>query len=1100
MVIKHPCKLCKKSVGARHKAIKCDLCNLWVHIKCNFLDNKTYKSLQENDNSWYCIVCSKESIPYSSLSEQDFMQTVQGKNKINPNFPDSTLRLNPSWSDSDLYKTLNNVQDENDSNESNYSMYYNIEDINSIENLNKKNQSYFHLNISSLQYHIDDLKLLLSQMNIEFDVIGITESRLQNNQPKTNIEIPGYCYEHTPTKASKGGALLYISKNVNYKPRKDLTIIKDKELESIFIEIVIPQKKNIIVGCIYRHPCMDPHEFNNIYLNPLLEKFSFEKKSVVLLGDFNINLLNCDTNQDSSDFLDLMTSNSFAPGITKPTRITGHSKTLIDNIFFNEIYDGIVTGNITASISDHLPQFMLITQNIQTTKKQEIFRRNYKNFDQENFTLDLIGIDWKKHLQIDKNDANKSMETFLNIFETLLDRYAPLRKLNTKEIRQKQKPWVTKGIIKSIQTRNHLHKKWINAKDPDKKSSYETRFKLYRGHISNLIKISKEEHYKRYFNQNKLNLKNTWKGIKSIIGKKTVSASSPNCIVSNNVTITTPKEIATSFNEYFANVATKVKLKIPPTNRSHLDFLKDPINESIFLQEVTDNEVSNIINTLDHHKATGPASIPTRILITMKDIISKPLANVINLSFSSGKFPDVLKKASVVPIHKGNSKLDCCNYRPISLLSNIGKVIEKLMHTRITKFLNKHKCFFPSQYGFRSKHSINHALIEITEKIRDALDNNSFACAVFVDLQKAFDTVSHKILLEKLQHYGVRGVANNWLKSYLCQRQQSVKIDNSDSTNLKILYGVPQGSVLGPLLFLIYINDLHNAIKFSDTHHFADDTNLLYTNKSLKKVNKHINHDLNHLCHWLRANEISLNTKKTEIIIFRSKNKNITKKLNFRLSGQKIILSKSIKYLGINLDEHLTWSNHINILASKLSRANGILSKIRHFVPYKCLLTIYYALFNSHLTFGSQVWCQGTNENIKRITALQNKAIRIINFKPRNYPVNPLYAKSQILKINDYVYSLNCQLIKQYSLDSLPSTFKDYFTETKYIHDHNTKSACTGKYHVQHINTEYGARSVTNKCIHAWNDMQDKIKTDPPDSNKTLQKKIRTYFFDQYTN
>ena len=214
------------------------------------------------------------------------------------------------------------------------------------------------------------------------------------------------------------------------------------------------------------------------------------------------------------------------------------------------------------------------------------------------------------------------------------------------------------------------------------------------------------------------------------------------------------------------------------------------------------------------------------------------------------------------------------------------------------------------QFGFRNNHSTTHALIDITEKIRSALDKGIFACGIYINLQKAFDTVNHSILMDKLEYYGIQGVPKMWLESFLIGRHQFTHIKDRSSNKLPITHGVPQGSVLGPLLFLLYINDLHKAIQHSSVHHFADDTNLLYTNNSLKKINKHINHDIKHLCQWLRSNKISLNASKTEIIIFKTKLKTITKQLNFRVSGQKINPTTSVKYLGVHLSNPLTWEIH----------------------------------------------------------------------------------------------------------------------------------------------------------------------------------------------
>ena len=377
----------------------------------------------------------------------------------------------------------------------------------------------------------------------------------------------------------------------------------------------------------------------------------------------------------------------------------------------------------------------------------------------------------------------------------------------------------------------------------------------------------------------------------------------PNTMKINGTETSDPQKIADSFNNFFGTIAEKTKSKIVHTNKAHTEYLKNPNNRSLFLRPVTILEIHNIIMSLDKNKANGPASIPTNILKILVPHMSVMISKIINLTFSTGIFPDCLKYADIVPIHKKDSKLLVENYRPISLLSNINKVFEKTIQNRLYSFLEESRSLYKLQFGFRNKHSTDHALILITEKIRDALDKGEFSCGTFVDLQKAFDTVDHNILLKKLDHYGVRGIANNLFKSYLNNRYHSVQILNRKSRQMLLQHGVPQGSVLGPLLFLIYINDLHNAIKNSQVFHFADDTSLVYSDVSLKKVNKHVNQDLTLLNHWLRANKICLNAKKTEIVIFRPKQKIITKKLNFRLSGQKLKLTTNVRYLGVR-DRH----------------------------------------------------------------------------------------------------------------------------------------------------------------------------------------------------
>ena len=313
----------------------------------------------------------------------------------------------------------------------------------------------------------------------------------------------------------------------------------------------------------------------------------------------------------------------------------------------------------------------------------------------------------------------------------------------------------------------------------------------------------------------------------------------------DGTTVTEPKAMANSYNQYFTTIADKIISKRKYNgNKSFRDYLSNRLLESFVFYECDSVEVSSLISLLKTNKSSGPNSIPTKILHIIKDKIADPLAKIFNLSLLVGKHPTIFQIANVIPIFKNGSKLSVSNYRPISLLSNLNKLLEQIVYKRVNEFLEMHLCLYTKQFGFRKNHSTIHALIEITENIRRALDNKKHACGVFVDLQKAFDTVDHDILIGKLEYYGIRGVTQNWFRSYLSNRKQFVSIYGVESDTMSIKYGVPQGSVLGPLLFLIYINDLFTAIPFSTVFHFADDTNLLNINKSLKRLRKEMNLDL----------------------------------------------------------------------------------------------------------------------------------------------------------------------------------------------------------------------------------------------------------------
>ena len=305
--------------------------------------------------------------------------------------------------------------------------------------------------------------------------------------------------------------------------------------------------------------------------------------------------------------------------------------------------------------------------------------------------------------------------------------------------------------------------------------------------------------------------------------------------------------------------------------------------------------------------------------------------------------------------------------------------------------MKKNNCIYDLQFGFRQKHSTNHALVSIAQKIQEAMLQNRLAFGVFIDLQKAFDTVNHEILLEKLEHYGISEASNNWFRSYLSNRKQYVSINGIESNITTTLHGVPQGSVLGPLLFLIYINDLHICIKNSSTFHFADDTNLLYIpDKKTRNRNivRKLNVDLKSLNNWLLANKISLNSTKTELIVFRKKGTDLPN-MKIILNGVKLIPKSKINYLGLLMDEHLTFKDHILTLNAKLNRANNLLALSRHYLPQNLIRQLYYAQFNSHLVYGCQIWGQ---HDINKTITLQKKQLGSL-LSLQKMPIPLLFSK-----------------------------------------------------------------------------------------------------------
>ena len=746
------CGICLKRVAMRHKSVQCDLCDKWHHIKCDGIDNKTYDFLKKSSISekYFCKTCNEDTFPFQKLSDDEFFTSIVKNIDINE---DLNLRLTPPPT---LKRLFTDFSSHNKDEPSPINCDY-YDPSSRIPSCNNSKYSMFHLNLASLGRHKDELATALSLLEFQFDIIAITETKIKTGiEPIYDLSLPGYKYYQTPTESDKGGVIIYVKENIDIKRREDLEgkMYKSRELESVFLEIINEGKKNEIFGCIYRHPSMSIDFFNENIFNGFIEKLAGENKVSYLSADFNIDLLKIDSDDSINTFYNSLTSNLFIPHITLPTRITSHSKTLIDNIFSNDPDFALgISGNFTFSISDHLAQFLIMPRkDNRPPKKHNIQKRDLKNFDKENLVADILNINWPEVLSIDLGDVNHSFDMFDQKINEVLDKHVPLKKLTKKELRLQAKPWITQGILNSIKRRDRLLKKYINSTDLDLKNQFHIEYKALRNKIVAIIRKSKKKYYQKYFFENVNDIRKTWTGIKNIISIRAVTKNQPTSMLIENEFTTDPSKIAEGFNSYFSTIAEKLQQNIIFADNNFTSYLNTPLNHNFLFRSADSNEILIIIDSLENNKATGPHSIPTEILKLIKPNLCHPLKEIINLSFATGKYPDKLKIAKVIPIFKNKGdQLAVSNYRPISLLSNINKIFEKLVYSRLYSFLQLHNCIYELQFGFRAKHSTNHALFSLTEMIRDALDNGNFACGIFIDLQKAFDTVDHQILLKKLE-------------------------------------------------------------------------------------------------------------------------------------------------------------------------------------------------------------------------------------------------------------------------------------------------------------------------------------------------------------
>ena len=817
--------------------------------------------LKREENVWFCTKCSENMFPFNHIyDDTDFMSVLSEGFIVENTLPleailDQSKIFSPfelnEGTDSPLLNADPDIEFyQNQCSNVLHSCDYYVEDSfnKKVEPFTKTAEnclSILHLNIRSAVKNLDNFSTYMEGLNHAFPLIGLSETWFRPAN-KDCYGIDGYKAEHNCRPVRTGGGVsIYIKENIEYSPRNDLCQ-NNKNIESLYIEIDKEQfgkDKNIVVGVIYRPPDTDIKEFNKIMSESLLSLHA-ERKLVYLMGDFNINLLNADKHANTQDFVDLMFSQSFIPYITKPTRVTSRSATLIDNIFTNDIVDNeyVFSGLLYNDVSDHFPVFYIDYSCCSQKPTPSVKRRIYSEDNISKFNSALSVRDWDDIMSM--NDAQQAYTHFHNVYSDLYNTCFPLKEI--KSGYKTRKPWLSEGMKKQIKIKNRLYRRYKKTNNSD----HEVLYKRFKNKLNgNLIKAEKE-HYEKLFNANQNNLKKSWRILKEVINKKKISSSCSKFYI-NNQLCNDKNKIADGFNNFFINIGPTLARDIPSDSRDPTVYMKNQVFDSLVLEPVLEEELQNVVLSMKDSSA-GWDSIAAHIVKKAFLTIKKPLGHIINISFSTGVFPLELKVARVLPLYKSGEVSLFSNYRPVSVLPAISKVFEKLLYHRLLSFVNTHNILYAFQFGFRALHSPGIALILFVDKISRALEEGDFVLGLFLDFSKAFDTVNHDILFKKLEYYGVHGTTLDLFKSYLRNRYQYVEYNGAVSRKANIVCGVPQGSILGPLLFLIYINDLAHASSEIFSILFADDSNLFLTGKNPNELIQRMNTEISYVFDWLQ--------------------------------------------------------------------------------------------------------------------------------------------------------------------------------------------------------------------------------------------------------
>ena len=577
---------------------------------------------------------------------------------------------------------------------------------------------------------------------------------------------------------------------------------------------------------------------------------------------------------------------------------------------------------------------------------------------------------------------------FTTLFNHALDSTCKLAKPKVTKRCATCKPWITDSIKAAIEKKHEMKDDWNKSVkkllketgQPGGDPKLKIDFDNYRRVLKAVINTAKNMYNCNRIAETKNDRKKTWQVINELRGKIKISAKPS--IVIDNKKILDRRVICNEFNKYFNSIASVLNDTIIGSNFSGSEFASfeafmRPANKnSIFLDDCSTNELLEIISQLDNNKSSD---IPIHIIKKAAHIICPYLSVYFNTCMAKGIFPDILKVGKVTPIFKKGNVEEVGNYRPVSTLPIFGKIFEKVIYSRIYKFALSQNILDKNQFGFRKSHSTSHAVNLSVKIIKDALRKKKHILGIFVDLSKAFDTIDHKTLIHKLYRYGIRGNANSLIKSYLSSRSHYTEIHGEKSDPLTVTFGVPQGSVLGPLLFLFYINDIANCSDLGLFILFADDTNIFVEGTSAEEAYLKGNKLLKLVKEYMMHNKLHINMSKCCYIHFQPKNSvSNNDDLHLHIDNTPIKKTSTAQFLGVVIDKDLSWEPHVSALRRKLGYASGTLNRIRDSVPAELHRDLYHTLFESHLTYCISVWGGAPACTKSKIFTSQKSCIRIL--------------------------------------------------------------------------------------------------------------------------
>ena len=833
-----------------------------------------------------------------------------------------------------------------------------------------------HLNVRSL-LGSNKVDLIKNQIrNSGYDIFTLSETWLSKIVPDPLVNIPNYTVsrldrswggsnEENPKRG--GGLLCYLKEGINFSDSKlEKLNMSSKDIEMQWLLVSLSNVRPIVIVNVYRPPSGDYKKCCELLLESFNNAALADNTDYFVMGDFNINL-NDKKTPEARELVFTMNSLGLRQLIDKPTRTSFKngrvSETRIDLIFSNsELVQNARV--LDLNLSDHSAVAVTRKKVAQAKLKVEFKGRSYRNYNKEDFQNRLTGHNWEGFYE-ERDPGN-----LWHIMEELITREIDeMCAMKSYRVAEKREPWLTNEALEAIKDKDRI---MARAKRTGKEEDWSLA-KRERNRVGRELELLRRDYLKNQQEEHKSDPKEFWKVISTIIPGKKVKGGKIWLKKETNGEEVPVKETADYINNFFTNIGPELAKQHSEPWAYFGNTIQDDIPEIVATQE----EVAGLCRDINTMKSSGLERLSSRICKDAFVVLTEELTHIFNCSLSSATFPVTWKSATVVPLYKGGDKNEVGNYRPVSLLPIPGKLLERIVHNRIYNFFDIHEFLSEHQGGFRKGHSTVATIADLTDDLFEQVNLGMTTLAAFIDLKKAFDTVNLGILARKLEKSGVRGRALEWCKNYLSGRSQRTMANGEVSGSRRVTCGVPQGSVLGPLFFLIYVNDLHYVLDDCKLKLYADDTVLYQSGADKAQAEQKLQASLNKFSKWCSANVLTINTKKTKVMTFGSRSKvKKCKGVRIMLKGEALKLVPTYKYLGFILDATLGYNKHIASILRCVQHKLYILGKVRRFMNKNTALKIYKTMMLPYYDYADVIFHNANNADLSKLQRLQNRALK----------------------------------------------------------------------------------------------------------------------------